>query len=875
MDLRHTYQKGISLVIALLLLVSCGENTSQRPQGSADHLSRGHAFFDQGQYRAAILEAKNAIKQAPKQPGGYLLLGSIFNALGQGQSAIDTLQQDFEDKSGEYYIILATAYSLKSKLKSGLTLLDNNPSLANTHPEQYHLLQAKLYVGLNDQANAKKALNSLLQKDNDNIEAALLLAELAIYNQEPEGNTQLDLLYQKAPTNPRVLFVKARQAYRKGDTEETENLLNETLAQLPNTDLMTPLKAETLNILSELLVRQGRSNEALVYTRLLAEAFPGASELQSQYETAILQYKEGKLEESKKTLEALLQEAPKHEPSNQLLGIINYLKGDLSAAEQSFNNNIDAETASSAAKHAFALTSMRLNNPQKVLELLGADVETTNNPDTLSLYGAAALSSTTPQKGEAALRRALKIDPTRTRIYLLLSRHHNNQVPPQLQKALKELEDGYKAAPSDPYILTALVQQHLHLNQADAAEKLIAQNLRSQPKELTTQLLAGEFYFEQQQLSKAQKHYQKAREIDATNASALVGLGKVAVKLKQWDKAVDTAQMIIKQYPDNPNGYQSLLSIYRIQGREAEGLAALDQLVTKDNRAIAAAALAIHYGKTGDFVQAHKYQQTALTLKPDDTKVQQLAIELNYGQAISLIRNKQYDQARTLILASLNQSANHPRLLSALVQTEILTKNYAEADKLIKQIKGNSLYLGTQLEGDLLSSKEQHSSALSKYQSAWSTSPNEALGGKIYRLLVNTQNKADANTFLSTWLNKLPNSVRALSIKSNQLLIKKDYNGAITALERALTIQPNSSVNLNNLAWAYAQTENPQAEQVAQKAYELAPNNATIADTYGWILHLSGKHQQAITLLQQAADLLPDNKEIQQHLEIAKKAVSP
>ncbi len=58
----------------------------------------------------------------------------------------------------------------------------------------------------------------------------------------------------------------------------------------------------------------------------------------------------------------------------------------------------------------------------------------------------------------------------------------------------------------------------------------------------------------------------------------------------------------------------------------------------------------------------------------------------------------------------------------------------------------------------------------------------------------------------------------------------------------------------------------------AKRAYELAPTLAGVVDTYGWILVQNNQFENGIQLLEKAAALAPENEEIQQHLESAKKS---
>ena len=56
---------------------------------------------------------------------------------------------------------------------------------------------------------------------------------------------------------------------------------------------------------------------------------------------------------------------------------------------------------------------------------------------------------------------------------------------------------------------------------------------------------------------------------------------------------------------------------------------------------------------------------------------------------------------------------------------------------------------------------------------------------------------------------------------------------------------------------------------LAQRARALQPGDAAIADTLGWILYKRGDYKQALALLQESAQNLPNNPEIQFHLGMA------
>ncbi|HAB55809.1 MAG TPA: hypothetical protein DCE61_05470 [Cellvibrionales bacterium] len=202
---------------------------------------------------------------------------------------------------------------------------------------------------------------------------------------------------------------------------------------------------------------------------------------------------------------------------------------------------------------------------------------------------------------------------------------------------------------------------------------------------------------------------------------------------------------------------------------------------------------------------------------------------------------------------------------------EIQSEQYLEAQKLVHQIKVSDTLLGNELQGDLYRAQNNFTAAIETYQALWQKNATNEIANKIYPLL-NTGNNKNAQSFLSEWLNKIPNSTDALNYQANEYLIAEDYKKAVVILEQIDRQQPNSAINLNNLAWCYQQLDHPAALETAKRAYELAPDHASIVDTYGWILFVNKKFNESAEILQQAEKLDPNNPIIAAHLKDAQTA---
>ena len=117
-------------------------------------------------------------------------------------------------------------------------------------------------------------------------------------------------------------------------------------------------------------------------------------------------------------------------------------------------------------------------------------------------------------------------------------------------------------------------------------------------------------------------------------------------------------------------------------------------------------------------------------------------------------------------------------------------------------------------------------------------------------------------------LAKNPNDITAMMLMGMIHNEMKDYDKARDTYEKLLAINPNFSSALNNLAYLYSERFGrlDKAFAMARRARDLRPYDPATADTLGWIFYQKHQYPQALSLLQDSADKLPSNPEVQFHL---------
>jgi tetratricopeptide (TPR) repeat protein len=125
---------------------------------------------------------------------------------------------------------------------------------------------------------------------------------------------------------------------------------------------------------------------------------------------------------------------------------------------------------------------------------------------------------------------------------------------------------------------------------------------------------------------------------------------------------------------------------------------------------------------------------------------------------------------------------------------------------------------------------------------------------------------AEGEKLLEQWLKTKPNDgVVRHQLAQAQLNSKRLKESAenYRILARA---NPRDLTAYNNLAWILGELKDPGAIAAAEQALKLAPNQAAIQDTYGWLLANTGQAEKGLPYLREALKTQPDAAEIRWHL---------
>jgi len=399
----------------------------------------------------------------------------------------------------------------------------------------------------------------------------------------------------------------------------------------------------------------------------------------------------------------------------------------------------------------------------------------------------------------------------------------------------------------------------------------------------------------------ARQSYEQALSIDPNNVLSLLGLAQLQIEAGAFGRAKEYANKALKIDNKNINTYRLLagIAVQQKQYEEYEAvlLAALDKV--KGNIALEKAVI-------DDLVKLYAFQkkpEKGLSLSEDLAKrypdnsqalsalaVAQIAADKKDAAEKTLrqlIGMEKQDVASRLVLAQLlmgqpgkehavfnlldEAMAADPKNTQAItVKTAYLTKLQRYPEALELAAKAEKLFpalpLGNALKGSVYLAEKKFDQALEAFLQVYKSQPNDQLLFVIADLMKAQDQQAEALAFLETALKKAPDN-NAIHFKLAENYIKANNMAkAEKHYQAILAAQPENVLVLNNLAWLYAQQNNPKALELARKAFDKAPESAAIVDTYGYVLVKQGKLAEGLAMLEKAAGLAPKANDIQLHL---------
>jgi len=869
-------------LVAMLTLTACDDGGKEL-QG---HFDRALEYRDKGDMRSAVIELKNVLQIDPDHAQARWLLGRSYVALGDGASAEKELARarDLGFTSAEMDRVKVRAWLLQSRYEDALEAVDKVS--ASEFDATWLVLRGQAQLGLQQIAEAKQAFEAAIKNDPTNNDARRGLARIGLMGGDTQAaERQLDQALQSAGNDVQTWILKGELELSLQKPDAAESSFEKALELSPTSI------AARMGIVRAMLA-QSKTDEAMAEIDVLAKASPNHPLV--NYLRALAARQGNDLDGAQGALREVLRVAPNYAPGLLLAGQIHYMRREFEQSREVLERYLTQLPDNTAAKKLLAAVYIELKQPQKAVDMLGPmAAQAPTDPQLLAMLGTAHMSQRDFKAGRAYLGQAADLAPDAAAIRTQLAVSH--LASGDSADAISELEAALESNPDFSRADVLLILTHFQNREFDKALAAANKLAEKQPTNAQVRNLLGAAYEGKKDYAMARESYRKATELDPGYATAALNLARLDLRDGKRDEARSAYEAILELHKDQPVALVALAKMASDDGRAQEGIALLERARDKNPNAVQPRLILANYQlRRGNAPEAlvlageayaisPQLPAAALLLgraqiangQPDDalSTLSELAqrypdsADTHMQLALAYGQKRDVDNTRRALDRVLELQPGNPLATLGLGNLALRTGELDEAMAIAKQLQQTQPKspAGFSLEGDVLMARSEPRKAASAYETALAKAPASATVLKLYAARSRAGASNPGATLLD-WLGEHPQDAAVRLAYASTLHQAGKKPQAVAEYEQVLKTQPGSVLALNNLAWLYFEEGDARAVELAERAYERAPERAEIIDTYGWLLIKSGRTEQGLSLLEKAAKRSPENGDIRYHL---------
>jgi putative PEP-CTERM system TPR-repeat lipoprotein len=875
---------------------------------SSGSVAKAREHMNKNEWRAATIELKNVLQSDPNNVEARIMLGDAYLKTYNGPAAEKEFKAARQRGAKNADILLRLAKSYEYQRKYDLIL---NELLVDAVPKaeisDAYVVRGNAYLGLKKIDDAVSAYQKAQQIDPNNSETSTGLARVYLLQGQPDkAKAEADRALKLNPRSVDALLLKAELERLAGGYPNALKYLTSAVEVAPN---YLPALMGRAGALVEL----GRYQEAtadLDKLDRLAPNHPTTHYFRARIKWAQKDVK-GAYEELQKTGSTL----DNFLPAVFLSGLVDFAQNNLEQAAFHLSRVVANAPQHDGARRVLAMTLLRQDEAAKAIQTLQPLIDKgTADSKIYSMMGYANMKLGKLDESAKYFDLAVKSDPkeasNRTRQAV------SRMALGEFDTAIKTLEGVVKEDPNSMQAAVILVMAELKKGDYKSA-LLDAQKLeKSFPKSPAGAYLQGEAQINLKNLVEARKDYERAQAISPDNAAPTMKLAAIDIVEGKQDAAIKKYTALVAKRPDyvpammsmaqlsqqrkdipgaiswlekavanSKNDYTpglQLLELYTLRGEREKALATANTLTQQHpDKPIVFEALGKVQGAFGDKLGAAATFERLTKMDPKNPATYHLL-------ARSEVIAGQLNDARTNLHLAADLAPKGGKvdidskrmgtpftILSDLVELEMMGKKYdaalAVTNDLDKAYPGSGV--GDMVRGDIYLAQNKPNDALASFQKTEAKIKlTNGLVISYYRVYQVQGNHQKAFATLEDWLKTHKTDVAVRAVLGSAYLDAGRLPEAQTVYEGLLKEFPANPQYMNNLAWVYSQQGNPQALDLASKAYAAAPNSMAITDTYGWILVKQNKVDQALPLLKKAAFSMPPLYDARYHYAVALKA---
>ena len=878
----------ITVVLFCLTLLACGSKSVD------EYLTSAQKNMAAQQYNTAAIELKNVIKQEPTNAKARFLLGKVYLATKQYESAEKELHRalEYQYPANEVVPLLSEAYQNTGADNALIKLSHKQKGLTTAQATAIAFQKIAALVRLNQPEKAKKLIAEVKNyQTNSPYKALILVYALLLDNNLAPALIQLDEIIEKKPTQTEALKLKAGILLNQGKQEQAIAVYRDYIKHNPD-DL------ESVFIFAHLLTNAGKTEEAEPIVDRLLTINP---------ENGLLNQLKGLARfHAKDNLQALsytekaIQQNPDDTALRVVAGVSAFLAKNYEKAHQHLSFVAEQLPAEHPALRLLAASQLKLGLALEANDTLAKFEQLSDKDASLfSSVGLALVRQGEINKAKQVLARSKQLKAVSknsedlARMGLLKLSLNDVSGIINLEAALKQAKQNNVLPKEQAPIKKTLATAYLSTGQLDKALALAQRWKQENANDSYAYLLAGLVYLEQKNMRSARVEFEQLLRIEPHNSQAKMALLSVS-QLNDEDKKQKlndilttdkyytpafTQLYVLAKKQNNKQEITNLINTISTQVKTAKAPVSLTLLLTKIYMTEQQVSEAIHllerlkaqqqdpapfwqllgkaYVSNKEYNKAKMLYQQWLAEQPNN----RMAV---FGNLVYLDSEGKYQQA--LVLADNYLSAQRDDLPIAILRVHLLlmSNNFTKAqqayDKLPKESRHHPFVQG--LLAQLQLNQKQYVAALENLKVAYQAIPNSRYARLMalnYTLLgKNAQGKA----FLAQHVKNYPQDQAVLMQLANEQL-KDDSEKAIQSYQAVIKLNEQNGVAHNNLAYLYMQQGKlALALSHAKKALAIMPDDQNVLDTVGQIYRQQQDYKTALTYLNKAVSNQKISEEI-------------
>lgn len=895
------------IVCAVLVLASINTAARAASGQEADSTITGYrAQYEAAlRYRAsgepieAVITLKNALQEKPDHVPSLILMGEIYLDQRLGDAAETTFRRArmLGADQGQSMLLLGYALLAQRKAEQALTELSTD-GLAPAAQAQVYALRAEANLILSRVDAANRELNAADAAMPQTLEADLVRVALLLRRgRTPRAEQLAARLLQQWPQRSEVWNVAGSASHAAGKLEEALHRYGRAID-------INPGNGDARIARLSILIDTRRDDEASADLAYFAENHPseprasylravklaragdtfGATQALSQTTYVLSTHHKNLLYNRNSPL--LLIAALSHYGLDQQEQAIAYaeaylamhhdhvgvrrLLGDAMLRANRAQEAVRVlETALTYAPTDIALLTLtanaygQLSRFADATRLLEKVLRTqTGGPFVQTHHAAMQIGAGAVEEGIAALSRLVDKDPVHSPAGLALMLTHQ-----QNDNHSQAISVGEQLAARDPEnlsVINLLGVSYFLADKLDEAQAQFASCLARDPGFLPAAINAAKVDLARGNTRAARERLTDLASKNRSSGRLQLELSRVAIAEQQPRAAIDHARKAQSLAPGNPDVLRNLVDLHL----QADDISAAGEVArsaaTTDPTNLEIRELEL---RTLLAEQRHEAARPLLLRMADlaggnvEWLMKIAAYQANLGFSRDAVFNLQ-----TVVSDDPNKLTAQAGLIEQLL-AQNKTQQALQAVTAALQRFPRSAHMHL-LHGEILLATGDNATALEYFDRALQFLPlNLAVIRGAHALAAEGDLEA-AEQRLQNWLQQNDDDQRVQKSLAELYLTTGQYALAAQAYRRLVAARSEDVALINNLAFALHKVGDREGRKMAERAYTLAPNDAKVNDTLGWILVNEGEADEALGYLRDASARDFRDSEIRYHLAV-------